>query len=123
MAKFIASVKTADRPGVGPGHVITIVRKLLTWLEAGCFAHDLVAFHHETCAIGMMNDPLATEERDRAVGFVANRDEINKGVRFVLRQALSTIMVVELIQSGGEPGQGDGIGAGHNSTRNRRWRS
>jgi hypothetical protein len=116
-AEIIDTVKTAlgaSRPG---GHMVAVVGKLLSRGEARGFAHYLVTFDHELAAVFMGDDPFATEQRDGVFGAVVNRDEINKRVRLVRRQALAPVMIHELVEAGGEAGKCERSGHGNNQFR------
>jgi phosphoribosylaminoimidazolecarboxamide formyltransferase/IMP cyclohydrolase len=111
-AEVVDTVKTSVGLRVDSGDVVAVVGKFLARGKPGSFADDLVALDHETGAIGMHDDPFATQEGDRALGDVANGDEVDERVWFVGRQARSTVMVMEFIEPGGETRQFAG-GAGH----------
>ena len=92
-AGFIHAVEAAAHLRIFTGHMVAVVGKLFTRGETRGFADDLVAFHHEMTAVGVGDDPLATEQCHRVVGAVVDCDEIDEGVRFVRGQAAAAVVV------------------------------
>ncbi len=86
------------RAGIAGSHMITVVRKMGTRGQSGGFANDFVAFHNQLRAVGVFDDPLSAQQRDRSVGIVANRQVVDEGVRSVGRQLFATVPVDEFIQ-------------------------
>ena len=84
LSVFVDAVKASVCDRVASCDVITVVRKFLAGRESRSFADDLVSFDDELAAVGMGDHPFASEKRDRAVGAIFNRDEVNERVRLIL---------------------------------------
>ncbi len=102
---LIEPMEAAADDRILAGHMIAVVGKLLPGFEPRGFSHDFVTLHHEVAAVGVGEDPLAPKEGDRAVGAVVDRHKINKGMRFVRREAAAAMMVAELVEPGGQAGE------------------
>ena len=101
---FINAVKTTMRDRITARHMITVIGKLFAGGEAWGFAHDLVAFDHELAAVGVSDDPLPAEKRNRLIRSVLDRDEIDKRVRLVGRKRWPAVVIGEFIKAGGKTG-------------------
>ena len=101
-AEIIYAVKTALRAGRFGGDVVTVVGKLFASGQAWGFTDDFVALNHQLTAVGVGDDPFTPEQGHGLLGAVVNGYKINKGVRFVGRQALATVVVNELVEAGGQ---------------------
>ncbi len=101
----IHAMETAAHLGIAIRDMVAIVGKLLAGCEARCFADDFVALDDQAAAIGMDHDPFAAEQPDGAIRFVFDRDEINKRMRFVGRQAGAAVVINQLVEQCGEAGQ------------------
>lgn len=115
MAELVDAVETAQGRGVGPGDMVTVVGKLLARLEPRRFSDDPVALDDQLRTVGVLHNPFTAEQRDGAVGTVADRDEVDEGVRLVRGQARPAVVVTQLVEAGGESGQF--AGAGHGATK------
>ena len=104
VTQFIDPVEAAMRAGVEAGYMVTVVGKLLARGEAGCLADDLISFDDQPRAVGVFDNPLSSEERDRPVGAISDGDEINERVRLVDRQTHAAVMIGELIEPGSKAG-------------------
>jgi len=100
--EFVDPMVTAVGSRIDGCHVVAIVGKLLAGGEAGGFADDFVGFDHELFAVAMLDDPFAAEQRDNTIGGVANRDEIDEGMRFVRRQSHAAMVVHEFVEMSGQ---------------------
>lgn len=96
----IHSVKTAAHGRICASHMIAVVGKLLARFDPGGFADNFVSLDYEVGAIGVGNDPFAAQQSDRVIGSVADRDKVDKGMRFVSRQAAAAMVVAELVEIG-----------------------
>jgi hypothetical protein len=103
-AEFIHTVERPMRRRIASGHMVTVVRKFLTWREARRFSDNLVALDHQAAAVRVLDHPFPAQQRDGMVGSVANRNEVNERVRLVDGQGGSAVMVVELVEAGDEAG-------------------
>ena len=114
-SKFVDPVKRPARRRIAAGHVITVIGKVLARCEARGFAHDLVALDDELAPIGMFDDPFPSEECDGVLRAVADGDEVDERMRLVGRKRRTTVVVGELVKSGGEAREF--AGAGHSANR------
>ena len=112
-ALLIDAVERSPRRGIAAGHMVAVVGKFLAGREPRSLADKLVALDHQAAAIGVLDDPFAAEEGDGVVGAVPDGDEINERVRLIDGQGGSAMMIMELIEPGGEAGQF--AGTGHNA--------
>ena len=113
VSQLVGAMEAPRGPGVATGYVVTIIGKGLAGREPRCLADNLVALDHQAAAIGVLDDPFAAEEGDGVVGAVPDGDEINERVRLIDGQGGSAMMIMELIEPGGEAGQF--AGTGHNA--------
>jgi len=95
--------------------VVAVVAKRFAGREPRRLAHDAVAFEHGTAAVFVLEHPLTREQFHRAVGGVLQRDEVDKGVRFICGQAHPAVVIAELIEAGCEAGDFAGTGKGHSA--------
>ena len=86
LAVFVDAVKTAARDRVATGDVIAVIGELFSRRDAGSFANNFIAFDHKLAAIGVGDHPFASEQRDRAVRTVFDRDEIDERMWLVGRE-------------------------------------
>ena len=110
---LINAMERTARGGIAAGHMVAVVGKLLAGCEPRGFADDFIALDDQLAAIGVLHDPFAAEEGDGVVGAVPDGDEINERVRLIDGQGGSAMMIMELIEPGGEAGQF--AGTGHNA--------
>lgn len=115
-ALFIDSVEAPLRHRIASGHVIAVVGKLFARREPRCFADNLVAFDDELGAIGVSDDPFATEQSHCPIRAIVDRDEVHKRVRLVGRKRWPAMMVGEFVETGDEPGNCAGT-ARHEANR------
>ncbi len=115
-AQIVDPVKAPARTGGAGGYMVAVIGKLFAGGQPRGLAHDLVAFDHELAAVGVGDDPFATEQGDGVLGAVMNRDEVNEGVRLVRRQALPPVMIHEFVEMGGEAGKRERSGHGQQPT-------
>lgn len=101
----IDAVEAPMRARIHAGHVVAIVGKFFARGEIWSLADDTVALDHQPRAVGVYDHPLAAQQPDGAVGRIANRDVIHERMRFVRRQAGATVVIVELVEPGGQTGQ------------------
>ena len=107
--QLVHAVEAAVRIGINPRDVIAVVGKLFAGSEAGRLADNLVALNHQLRAIGVQHHPFPAEERNRPVGAIANRDKVYERMGLVHRQADAAMMVAQLVEAGGQPGNFMGI--------------
>ncbi len=111
VSQFVDPMKTAMGGGISSRHMVTVVGKLFTRSQLWGLAHDPIALNHESRAIGMLDDPLPTQQGDGAVGAIADGNKINEGMRLVGRETRAAVMVAEFIEGRLEARQF--AGAGH----------
>jgi len=110
LSVLVDPVKTTVRGTVATGDVVAVVGKFLARREPRRFTDDFVALDHETTAVGVDHDPFATEQCHDPIGRVLNGDVINKCVRLVGRKGRPTVVIGELVETGGKPGNFAGTG-------------
>ena len=110
--EIIDAVKTALRAGRFGGDVVAVVGKLFARGQAWGFTDNFVALNDQLAAVGVGDDPFATQQGNGVLGAVMNGNKINKGVRLVGRQALASVVVNELVEAGGQAGKCKGGGHG-----------
>lgn len=108
--QFVYPVEATMGHRVDTGDMVAVVGKFLARLQLGRLAHDLVALHHEPGAVCMDHHPFPPEERHGPIRPIADSHEVDEGVRLVLRQARSAMVIAEFIEFGGEAGQFAGTG-------------
>lgn len=97
-------MKAAVCDSVAARDMIAVVGELFTRSEPRRISDDLIAFNHQLAAVGVSDHPFATEQCHRPIRRVRDRDEVNKGVRLVLRQRGAAVMIREFVELGGQPG-------------------
>ena len=97
---FIDSVEATKGHGIDARHVVAVVGKVFSGLEFWGGAYDAIAFDDQGATVAMFYDPFSPEQGDGVVGGVSYADEVHKGVRLVLGQAESSMVVAELIEAG-----------------------
>ncbi len=102
---FIEAVKTARRARANRGDVITVVRKLFARRQARRLPNDTITFEDLLRTVLMFDHPFSAEQSHGAIGAVVNRDEVNKRMRPVLRQAFAAVMVDKFVETSSEPGE------------------
>jgi hypothetical protein len=95
---LVDPVEAAMRRSVTASDVVAVIGKLFAGREARRLTDNLIAFNNKPRAVGMHHDPFPTEQRNRAIGGILNRDEVNKRVRFVRRQARAAVVIAQLVQ-------------------------
>ena len=100
---LIDAVKTTMRDRVASRDMIAVVRKFLARREPRSLADDLISFDDELAAVGMSHHPFASEKRDRPIGAVFNRDEVNECMWLILGQRRAAVVISELVESGDKP--------------------
>lgn len=111
------AVKTAVNHGIAAGDVITVVGKLLTRGQTGSLTHDFVALDHQTGAVVVEHDPFSAQQGDRVIRGVVDRNEVDKGMRFVRRQRGATVVVTQFVEGGRQAGQFTGARHSGKETR------
>lgn len=101
VSEFIDPVKTAKRPCVHPRDVVAVIGKLLARAETRRFTDDFVALNYELTSVPVLQHPFASQQRDHAIRPIADGDEIDERMRFVLRQTFAAVMVHELVEMSG----------------------
>src|SRR3954469_7407495 len=65
---IVKAMEATVGPGVAGADVVTVVGKLFARRQPRGFTHNFVAFDHEMLPVAMLDDPLAAQQRHRAVG-------------------------------------------------------
>lgn len=116
---LVHAVEAAPHRRVVTGHMAAIVGKLFPRGEPRRLADDLVAFHYKLAAISVRDDPLAAEQRHRAVRAVVEGDKVNKGMGLVRRQTAAAVVVAELVEMSRQTGKFNGTG--HQTHKGEKW--
>ena len=82
------------------GDVVAVVGKGFSRGNGRSLSDDLVPLHDRGGAIGVGEDPFASEKRDRTVGEVADADEVNEGMEVDALEARFLLVVNQFVQSG-----------------------
>lgn len=111
-AVFVDAVKTTDGARVDASDVVAVIGKVFAGRETGSFTDDFVPLDNQMGAIGVVDHPLAAEQRDGAIGGVLDGDKVHECVGLILGQAHPAMMINEFIKTGGEARQCEGSGHG-----------
>ena len=105
VAEFVDAVEATVRHRIEAGHMIAVIGEMLAGCQTRGFPHDFVALDDELGAVAVFDHPFAAQQRDRPVGTIADRDEIDERVRLVRRQTCPTVVVAELVEPRAEAGK------------------
>ena len=123
-ALVVDSMKTAMGHGIAVGNMIAVIGKVLARIEAGCLAHDLVAFDHQLGRVSVFDDPFAPQQRDGAVRPVLNGQIIDEGMGLLRGKLGSALPIDESVKHDMKAGEFFGSGhaqVGEQKTRSRLW--
>ena len=98
---LVDAVKTSVCHSITTRDVVAVVGELFARCETRSFADDFIALDYELTAVGMRHHPFSSQQRDRAIGTIFDRNEVNERVRFVRRKGWPAVVVGELVEAGG----------------------
>jgi len=95
--KFIHPMKAASGNGIVTGNMHAVVGKLLTGGEPRRFTDNFIPLNHQLVPVFIFDHPLATKQGYRAIRAIADRDEIDEGMRLVHGQTATTMVIAEFV--------------------------